>query len=46
MEKKYISPNNANKLEGLDFVYMQSPIEITNKLKIQKIVSKFYKYNL
>ena len=44
--RKYIIPDSVDELVGLDFVYLQSPVEMTNKLKIQEIVSKLYKHNL
>lgn len=46
VERKYILPDDVDELEGLDFVHLQSPIKMTNKLKIQEIVSKLYKHNL
>lgn len=35
-----------NKLSDCDFVSMQLPIEMTNKVEIQRIESKLYERNL
>lgn len=46
MEKKYIFPDNINKLKDLDFISLQLSIEVTNEVKIQSIISKFNECNL
>lgn len=46
VEKKHILPDGIDELEGLDFIHLRSPVEMTNKRKIQEIVSKFYEHNL
>lgn len=46
VERKHILPDGVDELEGSDFVYLQSPVEMTNKPKIQQIVSKLYEHNL
>ena len=46
VKRKHIIPDGVDELEGLDFVYLQLPIRMTNKLKIQEFVSKLYKHNL
>ena len=46
VEKKYILLNNVDQLADLNFISMQLPVEITNKIEIQHIISKLYELNL
>lgn len=46
VKRKHILLDSIDELEGSDFFYLQSPIEIINKLKIQEIIFKLYENNL
>lgn len=41
MKKKHKFLNSVDKLESLNFVYLQSPIKMTNKSKYKKLYSNF-----
>lgn len=44
--KQYILVDSVNELKDSNFINLQSPIMITNKVEIQYIVSKLYECNL